>query len=185
MATPGLWPQEVSAPPPPELYLVPIPLRQPTTLPDESGDQRELRSFSEHPRPIPSPSKAPQADEAAREQRKGGPLQVDRLTVTLDTLMNLYSVRDPVTVQRFLSLHRPLLELLFAAFPRIHAIFGGGVETDLRLVEDPDDESETLVAYVVSERADAYEALREFDENWWLDHIMLAEGFMNFTLGTE
>jgi len=102
-----------------------------------------------------------------------------------DVLAGLYEVPNGRAVRRFLVRRRPLRGLLFDAYPRIMKIFGERVNTELKLIEDMDDNLERLRVSIVSNRDDARQALERFDEEWWLDHVQRAEGLLDFVLRRE
>ncbi len=101
---------------------------------------------------------------------------------SFDTLASFYSVSTPIAVADFLSEHKQLLKLLFSAFPRIKSIWGAQAKLELEVVDDLEGGLPIMTVRVTSTLPDAYRALDRFDEEWWLDHIAEAEGFLNFTL---
>ena len=102
-----------------------------------------------------------------------------------DFLATLYLIRDPMAIKAFLRDHETLASVLFSAFPKINAFWGNQLSPELRLVEDADDESTSLVVYVASRQPDAYARLDRFDEEWWLDHIKETEGLLNFAIDSQ
>jgi len=101
---------------------------------------------------------------------------------SFDTLVSFYSVSTPIAVADFLNEHKQLPKLLFSAFPRIKSFWGAQVKPELEVVDDPEGGFPIMTVRVTSTLPDAYKALDRFDEEWWLDHIAEAEGFLNFTL---
>jgi hypothetical protein len=97
-------------------------------------------------------------------------------------LSGFYTVRNPVAVQDFLVGRRPLLDLLFAALPKVKETWGADAKTELELLHDPEDDSSSLVVHVSSNHPNAYAALDHFDEQWWLNHIGESEGLLNFSV---
>jgi hypothetical protein len=97
-------------------------------------------------------------------------------------LSGFYSVRNPSAVQDFLANRRPLVDLLFAALPKVKETWGGDAKTVLELLHDPEDDSSSLVVHVLSSHPNKYAALDHFDEQWWLNHIGESEGLLNFSV---
>jgi len=97
-------------------------------------------------------------------------------------LSGFYTVRNPIAVQEFLLDRRPLFDLLFAALPKVKETWGGDAKTELELLQDPEDESSSLVVHVLSNHPNTYAALDHFDEQWWLNHIGESEGLLNFSV---
>ena len=97
-------------------------------------------------------------------------------------LSGFYTVRNPVAVQDFLVDRRPLLDLLFAALPKVKETWGADARTELELLHDPEDDSSSLVVHVLSNHQNAYAALDHFDEQWWLNRIGESEGLLNFSV---
>jgi len=157
---------------------------QSPTIPG-NREQTEWPPFVKQPTPVPATGEPSKQAEAIRGQQEIGRALADRLSASFDALTSLYSVRNPLAVERFLSIHHPLRSLLFSAFAKISAIFGVGVRTELELVEDPDDQLLSLMVSIICERTNAGESLVRFDETWWLDHINLAEGLLNITVRKE
>jgi hypothetical protein len=105
-----------------------------------------------------------------------------RKDAAFEILSIFYSVRDSVPVKHFLSVHPALKKLLFAAFPRIKEIWGLDAKTELQVFSDPEDDSESLVVYILSERQDAYQLLDRFDEEWWLSQAGSSDGLLTFAV---
>lgn len=101
---------------------------------------------------------------------------------SFDTLAAFYSVESPIAIENFLQEHTQLVGLLFSAFPRIKSTWGAEIKPEITLLEDQEDGYPVLMVRLISNRADAYEALDRFDDEWWLDHIRDAEGLLNFSL---
>lgn len=102
-----------------------------------------------------------------------------------EILSSFYFVHDSLPVQRFLSKHRSLTKLLFAAFPRVKETWGSDAKTDLQLFKDPEDDSVSLVVYVNSGREDAYKLLDRFDKEWWLPNAGGSDGLVTFSVQIE
>jgi len=102
--------------------------------------------------------------------------------VAFEILSTFYSVRDSVPVKRFLSVHPALKKLLFAAFPRIKETWGLHAKAELQVFSDPEDDSLSLVVYIVSERQDAYQLLDRFDDEWWLSQAGSSDGLLTFAV---
>lgn len=99
-----------------------------------------------------------------------------------EVLSSLYAVRESVRVRQFLSAHTGLKKLLFAAYPKIKGTWGPDTRTELEVFSDPEDDSVSLVVYISSDRADAFQLLDRFDEDWWLPQAPSSEGLLTFAL---
>jgi hypothetical protein len=109
----------------------------------------------------------------------------DSVRLNVESLATLYSIKDVVAVECFLRAHRFLVGLLFSAFPRINRVFGTGVGKELDLLEDPDDNSSSLIVHIITNNPNAYQTLESFDEEWWLDHVGKSAGLLNFAIRPE
>jgi hypothetical protein len=76
------------------------------------------------------------------------------------------------SVVKFLANHRALSSVLLAAAPRLKEYFGHDSILNLEVSTD-EDESQTLYAVTIwhEDAHTAAEALDQFEENWWLDHM--------------
>jgi hypothetical protein len=106
----------------------------------------------------------------------------NRSEANFSVLSEFYSVRNPSAVRHFLVGRRPLFDLLFAALPKVKETWGRDAKSELELLHDPEDDSDSLVVHVLSNHPDAYAALDRFDEQWWLGHISASEGLLNFSV---
>jgi len=97
-------------------------------------------------------------------------------------LSGFYTIRNPIAVHEFLLNRKPVFDLLFAALPKVKEAWGGEAKTELELLQDPEDESASLVVHVLSNHPNTYAALDQFDEQWWLNHIGESEGLLNFSV---
>jgi hypothetical protein len=101
---------------------------------------------------------------------------------TFDFLSSLYAVSDPVETKQFLASNRHVSALLFAALPKVKEAWGNDIKAELHLLEDPDDDSTSLNVVIRSHNPNAFDALNQFDEMWWFDHVGDAEGLLNFSV---
>jgi hypothetical protein len=88
----------------------------------------------------------------------------------LQYVASLYSLRDSRKVLRFLQENQFLILLLIEARGYIAKYFSGSMVV-LELETDPDEpHSQQLVAAIVTNSStdQAYQALKQLDENWWL-----------------
>jgi|SRR5882762_2277094 len=129
----------------------------------------------------PSPSETLQTTEEV-QQRDKATTRADREDGIFNALSSFYTILDPAVVRTFLTDHRKLRSFLFSALPKIKESFGNPVTTELRLIEDMEDNLLRLRVSIISSRLDARQALEQFDENWWLDQVQNAEGLLDFTL---
>jgi hypothetical protein len=98
----------------------------------------------------------------------------------MTALETAYVFEDRSVVAEFIRRNR-LRGLLLQAVKPLHDAFGETAIKVLRLVTD-DEGSETLFCLVMTseELADAQDALRCFDEHWWLSRCDLRAGLLNF-----
>jgi hypothetical protein len=92
-----------------------------------------------------------------------------------------YSISDPESIDAFLRNNRSAISLLKEAPAALSAAFGRKASKTLRLVED-DEGAQALFCFVAfaGSLADAIDALKSFDENWWLDRCAQVAGKLNF-----
>jgi hypothetical protein len=149
----------------------------PPPLPPLDGARSE-----EKKKPLQSAQKEGQSDGSEALLGLGGPVIPEKGLRSFGTLAAFYSVESPIAVEKFLQNHTQLVALLFSAFPRLKSTWGAEIKPELTLLEDPEGGYPVLMVRLISNRADAYEALDRFDDEWWLDHIRDAEGLLNFSL---
>jgi len=101
---------------------------------------------------------------------------------TFDVLTSLYAVPNPVETKQFLASNRHVSALLFAALPKVKEAWGNDIKAEIHLLEDPDDDSTSLNVVIRSHNPNAFDALNQFDEMWWFDHVGDAEGLLNFSV---
>lgn len=116
------------------------------------------------------------------QQREPLSKAVERADVAFQILSSFYCIRDSGLVREFLGLHPQVRKLLFAAYSRVKQTWGVESRADLQLFRDPEDESVSLVVYVISTRADAYPLLDRFDEEWWLSQAGKSDGLLAFAV---
>ena len=101
----------------------------------------------------------------------------DHATKGLD---DTYVIEDRHLVAPFIEDHR-LRGLLLHALAPLNAVFGEKTLKTLKLVRD-DEGFEALFCLVMTtgEMESERQALRRFDEQWWLAHTRQAQGKLNF-----
>jgi len=92
-----------------------------------------------------------------------------------------------VDVDRFLRSHPSVFAVLVDALPHVRSLFGGHTSVRLRLVKDPDADSDVdseLFADIKTGlgAVNACRSLDVFDDNWFLDNLERTQGLLNFTL---
>jgi hypothetical protein len=110
---------------------------------------------------------------------------VEQVNGSIDVLSSLYTIPVRSDIAAFLVRRRPLRTLLFDAYPKLVNIFGSGTKFELRVIEDMEEDSARLRVSINSRRDNARQALEQFDEEWWLDHVQHSEGLLNFVLRRE
>lgn len=95
--------------------------------------------------------------------------RVHRL-VTRSSLEQLYTLRRPEEVRRFLDNNTFLYQLLHEANQQIRNYFESK-ELILEVVTDPEEGEQELVIWIHTNLSadEAYKKLKEFDNNWWLN----------------
>ncbi len=102
-----------------------------------------------------------------------------------DGLDRRFNLRDAPAVRRFLGRSADLISLLDEAFFQLQKQFGRDVSIALEVISDPEGEdAEELFGYVSTALAieDAIARLDRFDESWFLDHLPILGGRLNFNL---
>lgn len=93
-----------------------------------------------------------------------------------------YVLPSDSTVMTFLTQHRMLPPILLEAAPQLEVCFGAQAVFTLRA---PIDESGSQTLYSVAmwpgDVSEVREALRKFDDTWWIDHSREALGYLTFT----
>jgi hypothetical protein len=104
----------------------------------------------------------------------------------LDILRRLYTLKDSEDVPYFLECHPSLVSLLEEASQKIQFYFPGSSVT-LEMSEDPDDEEGALylVASILTQLSpkEAFESMRRFRQDWWLDAAGLYREQLLITVG--
>jgi len=108
-----------------------------------------------------------------------------RADARFEILSGFYTVRDPINVRHFLMRRPALVTLLFEALPKVKEAWGRDAKTELELLEDPEDDSSSLVVRVESNDPDPYTALDRFDEQWWLAKAGSSDGLLNFAVQSK
>ncbi|MFZ0629720.1 MAG: hypothetical protein WA399_02090 [Acidobacteriaceae bacterium] len=101
----------------------------------------------------------------------------------LETLRRVYVFVDSSLVRAFLREHRALPVLLLDAVPWLKSAFGDTPTLQLQLMIE-EGEPATLCGLVLWTGAleSAKEALRRFDDNWWLSNCRRASGNLIFDI---
>lgn len=100
-------------------------------------------------------------------------------------LEDVYILRPPAEVRRFLNTQPELIDFLLDAYAQLQSHFGPGVQAALEVVRDPEVEnSEKLFAYILSPLPvdEALARLDALDEDWFLDQLDRVGGRFNFNL---
>jgi hypothetical protein len=96
-----------------------------------------------------------------------------------------YMTHDIVQVQRFLSQHPQVQQLLLEAMEPLQHAFGKDVAVAVTVMRNADlDDREFLVSSIQTPRSavQAHACLDAFDETWWLDNAQRANGQLIFTV---
>ena len=97
-----------------------------------------------------------------------------------------YSARHKMRVRAYLTAYPVLIPVLLEAVDYLFYLFGQNVKLTLEVVTDPEaPEEEQLFAYIevpVEEADEAFEALAQFDEQWFLDQQTHVNGRLIFSL---
>lgn len=101
----------------------------------------------------------------------------------LGALRQAYVFADSSLVRTFLREHRALPVLLLDAVPWLKSAFGDTATLQLQLMIE-EDEPTALCGLVLwtDSLASAQEALRRFDESWWLNNCRRASGNLVFDI---
>ena len=124
----------------------------------------------------------------ARAQSKDIPKDISkdtwkvRSTTRFEILSGFYNISNLMAVQEFLQHNPALVKLLFEALPKVKEAWGPETSSTLEVLEDPEDESLSLVVRISSKNPEPYEALDSFDEQWWLGKVALSDGLLNFSI---
>lgn len=100
----------------------------------------------------------------------------------LTNLKKSYGFPANDSVATFLANHRAISSVLLSAVPHLKEYFGADSIVNLEVSTD-DDGSQTLYAVVVWHNTvpTAAQALENFSENWWLDHMTASTADLAFT----
>ena len=100
----------------------------------------------------------------------------------LAELRKCYGFPANDSVANFLANHRAITAVLISATPLLREYFGHDSVLNLEVSTD-EDESQTLYAIIVwhEDVHTAAEALDQFEENWWLDHMSPSTTDLAFT----
>ncbi len=103
--------------------------------------------------------------------------QVERISM----LSQLYTMKQPGEVFKFLYNHPGLVEIIFEAVDALRNVFGPDTSLELELVTDPEtDESELFtLAEIDMDPEVALQKLEEFDRHWLLDREEIINGLFN------
>lgn len=116
------------------------------------------------------------------EEKPGELLNVSAIDLLETNLEHLYTFREPAEVIQFLENHRFLIPLLGEAHVQLKNYFGPSAQIFLEVVVDPEVEDDReLVAFVHTDLSadEAFERLRQFDRDWWLDASVEAQGALS------
>jgi hypothetical protein len=85
-------------------------------------------------------------------------------------------------VEKYLSEHRTLAQILLESVPHLRAHFGADAILNLRALMD-ESGSQTLYAVVMwsASLQDVRCHMAGFDDGWWLAHSRQTSGYLNFT----
>ncbi len=98
------------------------------------------------------------------------------------TLKEIYHIEDSEALAEFLTHNAFLHDLLIEAHGKIVEFFGEGVDVHLEVCDDPDSGGDRkLYAVIVTPLAakDAIPLQEQFDDAWWLNNLMRAQGKFN------
>jgi len=103
--------------------------------------------------------------------------QIERISM----LSQLYTIKQPGEVFKFLYNHPSLVEIIFEAADALHNVFGQDATLELELVTDPESDEAELFALVEVDMDPeiALQKLEEFDQNWLLDREEITNGLFN------
>ncbi len=104
-----------------------------------------------------------------------------------ETLDILYTLEEPEAIRAFLDVHPKLIDILIDAHEQIIRSFGTTTTIRIRYYVDPDDSTEDSdsLGIIIASPHDvdvALHALHQFDDGWWLDQIMHADGRLTFDI---
>ncbi len=89
-------------------------------------------------------------------------------------------------VEDFIREHPVLQDLVYEAHAEIRSLFGAEPRLLLKVLEDPDDESEQaqlgMVIETSADRDSARTMLRKLDEQWWVEAMPKADNLMTISL---
>jgi hypothetical protein len=103
----------------------------------------------------------------------------DVATPSLDTVENLFDVKDAPAVRRYLGDRPFLMPLLVEARRTISRYFPDDARTRLQLLPDRDDGDHVDLFAIIGtslREEDALRRLDRFDEEWWLEAAVRANG---------
>ena len=117
-------------------------------------------------------------------------IQYDALREILESwhlcqIEEIYSLRDPTSVRRFLHTYPQLVEVLLDAHVYLQKYFGPDPQVILEVVSDPEVEGmDELFAYILTSLPvdEALARLDRLDEEWFLDQLDRVAGRFNFNL---
>lgn len=98
-----------------------------------------------------------------------------------------YIFDEPEEIRAFLGRHPYLIDILVSARDPIERSFGKRASVQLWFYVDPEeeaDDAESLGAIISSSLPldDARQALRTFENLWWLDHISRSDARLTFDI---
>jgi hypothetical protein len=97
-------------------------------------------------------------------------------------LIENFQIVDPSDVMNFLRGQPTLIPLLNQSLIALRSTFGESARLGLELSRTPGTVDTGLYCFVQTSLGpdDAIEALRRFDQFWWIDRVSLADGKLNF-----
>ena len=102
----------------------------------------------------------------------------------ISRLRDQYEAEDWAAAQSFLLAHPSALTLLKEARPHLAAAFGESAPVCLKMVPEDGPEPFSLFAdvCVMDDGLTAFEELKRFDAEWWLDACVRSNGSLNFSV---
>ena len=103
----------------------------------------------------------------------------------IDRLAEFYAFRDPEAVTGFVRRHPEVIAPLLEAVAVVPRYFGPGRPFVLEVERDREAHDHTLLFALIQTDLDvdaSLEALRQFDEEWWLDALQRADRKLMFSV---
>jgi hypothetical protein len=119
--------------------------------------------------------------EVTRQEKEQAAYRYEEEQRELENLRRAYVFTDSSLVRAFLREHRALPVILLDAIPWLKKAFGNSAPFQLQLMVE-EDEPTILCGLVLwtESLTSAQEALRRFDESWWLSNCRRASGNLIF-----